>query len=74
MKRDRTLNGGLEGTVGDFLALRWGRIHDPDGDIKGNTWGGGLSLKNLGVRFDYATVPKAQGIGREDKFSLAKSF
>jgi hypothetical protein len=74
MKRDRTLNGGLEGTIGDFLALRWGRIHDPDGDIKGNTWGGGIALKNLGFRFDYATVPKAQGIGREDKFSLSKSF
>lgn len=73
-RRDRTLNGGAELDVAGFVALRWGRIHDPDGDIKGNTWGGGLHLKQYGMRFDYATVPKASGIGREDKFSLALGF
>jgi hypothetical protein len=72
--RDLTLNGGIEANVAQLVGLRWGRIHDPDGDIRGNTWGGGLTLKNYGIRFDYATVPKAQGIGREDKFSLTLGF
>jgi len=72
--RDLTLNGGVEADLGGFVALRGGRIHDPDGDIRGYTWGGGLALKNLGLRFDYATVPKARGIGREDKFSISLGF
>jgi len=71
---DVTLNGGVEWAFSKFLALRSGYIHDPDGDIEGWTYGGGLHITSVGLTFDYATVPKAKDIGREDKFSISVGF
>ncbi|MCK4547948.1 MAG: PorV/PorQ family protein [Candidatus Eisenbacteria sp.] len=71
---DVTLNGGVEWGFSKFLALRAGYIHDPDGDIEGMTYGGGLHISSVGLTVDYATVPKAKDIGREDKFSITVGF
>ena len=71
---DVTVNGGVEWAFSQFLALRAGYIYDPDGDIMGMTYGGGLTITSVGLIFDYATVPKAKDIGREDKFSMSVRF
>lgn len=71
---DVTLNGGVEWAFSEFLALRAGHIYDPDGDIMGMTYGGGLRISSAGLTVDYATVPKAEDIGREDKFSISVGF
>jgi len=72
LSRDATLNGGFEIMVADFVAPRMGYIYDPDGKIEGFTFGFGIYV-NLGtarLAFDYAGVPKAEDLGRENKFSL----
>ncbi len=71
---DVTFNGGVEWAFSTFLALRAGYIYDPDGDIEGMSYGGGLHIASVGLTVDYATVPKAQDIGREDKFSISVGF
>ena len=71
---DVTLNAGLEWAFSSFLALRTGYIYDPDGDIEGMSYGGGLHIASVGLTVDYATVPKAKDIGREDKFSISMGF
>jgi hypothetical protein len=71
---DVTFNGGVEWGFSKFLALRAGYIYDPDGDIEGMSYGGGLHITSVGLTFDYATVPKAKDIGREDKFSITVGF
>jgi long-subunit fatty acid transport protein len=69
--RDATLNGGLEVTVAGFVAPRLGYIYDHDGKIEGFTFGFGVSVPvGGGLNFDYASVPKAEDLGRENKFSL----
>jgi hypothetical protein len=70
--RDATLNGGMEVMLGNFVAPRLGYIYDPDGKIKGMTFGFGIYINISGTRlaFDYAGVPKAEDLGRENKFSL----
>lgn len=70
--RDATLNGGVEFMFADFVAPRLGYIYDPDGKIQGVTFGFGIYINLSGARlaFDYAGVPKAEDLGRENKFSL----
>ncbi len=70
--RDATLNAGVEVMVADFVAPRAGYIYDPDGKIQGVTFGFGIyiNLKGARLAFDYAGVPKAEDLGRENKFSL----
>lgn len=70
--RDATLNGGVEVMFANFVAPRLGYIYDPDGKIKGVTFGFGIYINLSGARlaFDYAGVPKAEDLGRENKFSL----
>ncbi len=72
VRRDATLNGGVELTIAQFVSPRVGYIFDPDGKIKGFTFGFGIQvpLGNV-LRFDYASVPKAEDLGRENKFSLS---
>lgn len=73
--RDATLNGGLELTFANFVAPRTGYIYDPDGKIKGFTFGFGIKVPiGGGLNFDYASVPKAEDLGRENKFSLNYSL
>lgn len=70
--RDATLNGGVEVMFANFVAPRIGYIYDPDGKIQGVTFGFGIYINLSGARlaFDYAGVPKAEDLGRENKFSL----
>jgi hypothetical protein len=69
--RDATANGGLEVMIANFVAPRLGYIYDHDGKIEGFTFGFGIRAPiGGGLNFDYASVPKAEELGRESKFSL----
>ncbi|MFH1220118.1 MAG: PorV/PorQ family protein [Candidatus Eisenbacteria bacterium] len=71
VRRDATLNGGVELTFANFVSPRTGYIYDPDGKIKGFTFGFGVRVPvGRGLNFNYASVPKAEDLGRENKFSL----
>jgi long-subunit fatty acid transport protein len=71
VQRDATVNGGLELSVANFVAPRVGFIYDHDGKIEGVTYGFGVRVPvGGGLNFDYASVPKAEDLGRENKFSL----
>jgi hypothetical protein len=71
VRRDATLNGGIELSFAGFVAARTGYIYDPDGKIKDFTFGFGVRVPvGGGLTFDYASVPKAEELGRENKFSL----
>jgi hypothetical protein len=75
VRRDATLNGGFELTFANFVSPRTGYIYDPDGKIKGFTFGFGVRVPvGGGLSFDYASVPKAEDLGRENKFSLDYSL
>jgi hypothetical protein len=72
VKRDATINGGFELMVANFVAPRLGYIFDHDGKIEGFTYGFGVKAPlGGGLNFDYASVPKAEDLGRESKFSLS---
>jgi hypothetical protein len=72
VKRDATANGGLELVIADFVAPRMGYIFDHDGKIEGLTYGFGVRVPvGGGLNFDYASVPKAEDLGRESKFSMS---
>lgn len=71
VSRDATLNGGVEITAAGLVSGRVGYIYDPDGKIEDWTYGIGISVPvGGGLNFDYASVPKAEDLGRERKFSL----
>jgi hypothetical protein len=71
VNRDATINGGVELSIADFVAPRLGYIFDHDGKIEGFTYGFGIKAPlGGGLHFDYASVPKAEDLGRESKFSL----
>jgi hypothetical protein len=71
VNRDATLNGGVELAISNFVAPRVGYIFDHDGKIEGFTYGFGIRAPiGGGLSFDYASVPKAEELGRESKFSL----
>jgi hypothetical protein len=73
--RDATLNGGVEFTFANFVAARSGYIYDKDGNIMGWTFGFGIRAPvGGGLNFDYASVPKAEGLERENKFSMNYTF
>jgi len=69
--RDATLNTGFEVMIANFVAPRLGYIYDHDGKIEGFTFGFGIRAPiGGGLNFDYASVPKAEELGRESKFSI----
>jgi hypothetical protein len=69
--RDATLNTGFEVMIANFVAPRLGYIYDHDGKIEGFTFGFGIRAPiGGGLHFDYASVPKAEELGRESKFSI----
>jgi hypothetical protein len=69
--RDATLNTGFEVMIANFVAPRLGYIYDHDGKIEGFTFGFGIRAPiGGGLYFDYASVPKAEELGRESKFSI----
>jgi hypothetical protein len=71
-----TLNGGVELQYTDIMALRTGYIHDPDGDIKAPTFGGGFHVKLGGKDFflDYGNIPQAKDLARVHRFSFEMLF
>jgi hypothetical protein len=72
VSRDATVNGGMELMIANFVAPRLGYIYDHDGKIEGVTFGFGIRAPlGGGLDFDYASVPKAEDLGRESKFSLS---
>lgn len=65
---------GIEPNYDRSLFLRFGRKSADYGDIHGWTYGFGVDLTkwtDLGVRFDFASVPQAKGLDSVKRFSLA---
>ena len=65
------LNLGLEYWYQDLIALRTGYVHDPEGDVKTPTFGGGLQWKMYRLDFSYTTSSTLQDI---TKFTISARF
>ena len=65
------LNLGLEYWYQDLIALRTGYVHDPEGDVKTPTFGGGLQWKMYRLDFSYTTGSTLQDI---TKFTISARF
>lgn len=69
LRRHRiSIRGGLEARLLDLLALRAGYIHDDPREIKGFTFGAGLSW-HAWAGLDFASVPQYTEFSRLKKFS-----
>ncbi len=67
----KILNVGAEFWYRDFIALRTGYVHDPEGDVKTPTFGGGLQWKMYRIDFSYTTSSTHQDI---TKFTISAKF
>ena len=65
------LNLGLEYWYQGLIALRTGYVHDPEGDVKTPTFGGGLQWKMYRLDFSYTTSSTLQDI---TKFTISARF
>ena len=65
------INIGAEFWYRDFIALRTGYVHDPNGDVKTPTFGGGLKWKMYRLDFSYTTSSTLQDI---TKFTISANF
>ncbi len=65
------LNLGLEYWYQGMIALRTGYVHDPEGDVKTPTFGGGLQWKMYRLDFSYTTSSTLQDI---TKFTISARF
>ncbi len=65
------LNLGLEYWYQDLIALRTGYLHDPEGDVKTPTFGGGLQWKMYQIDFSYTTGSTYQDV---TKFTISARF
>ena len=65
------LNVGAEFWYRDIVALRTGYVHDPDGDVKTPTFGGGLQWKMYRIDFSYTSSSTLQDI---TKFTISARF
>lgn len=63
-----TLRGGCEARLYSILALRAGYIYDDPGEIKGFTFGAGVSWREW-AGFDFASIPQYTELSRVKKFS-----
>ena len=63
-----SLRGGLEARFFDLLALRAGYLHDDPREVKGFTFGAGLSWHGW-AGLDFASVPQYTELSRLKKFS-----
>jgi hypothetical protein len=78
--RDYTVTrAGAELSLLGILAARGGRVHDPDREIDGWSWGLGLgcdlwdpgkALGQLGARVDFASLPAAAGDARAERWTF----
>ncbi len=65
---------GLEYEYYDMAAGRIGYIYDTEGNITDLTYGVGLNIKSINARFDYASVPQAEGLPRVNRFALGFTY
>jgi hypothetical protein len=68
-RNDLRLYLGGELQMLNFLTARYGYIHDDGGEIKGNTWGWGVSLLSFGG-VDYASIPQFEELPRVSKWAV----
>jgi len=71
---DAILKGGVEYEYYNMAAARIGYIYDTEGNIKDPTYGVGLKIKAINGRFDYASVPQAEGLPRVNRFALGFTY
>lgn len=74
MEGETILKGGVEYTYYDMVSARIGRIQDHEGRIEDNTFGVGLKVKSIGLRFDYASVPQAEDLPRVNRFAIGFTY
>ncbi len=60
---------GFEASILDLLFLRWGNINDPNGQIKGATYGFGVNVLDY-VGYDYAIIPQFRELDHVKKHSV----
>ena len=65
---------GMEYEYYDMVAARMGYIYDTEGNIKDPTYGVGLKIKAINGRFDFASVPQAEGLPRVSRFALGFTY
>lgn len=68
------LKGGAEYVYYDMAAGRIGYIYDNEGRITDLTFGVGLTVKSIGLRFDWASVPQAEDLPRVNRFALGFQY
>jgi len=68
------LKGGVEYTYYDMAAGRIGYIYDNEGRITNTTFGVGLKVKSIGLRFDWASVPQAEDLPRVNRFAIGFTY
>jgi len=74
MEGETILKGGVEYTYYDMVSARIGRIQDHEGRIEDYTFGVGLKVKSIGLRFDYASVPQAEDLPRVNRFAIGFTY
>ncbi len=65
---------GVEYVYYDMAAGRFGYIYDDEGRITDYTFGIGLKIKSIGLRFDWASVPQAEDLPRVNRFAIGFSY
>jgi hypothetical protein len=68
------LKGGIEYTYYDMASGRIGYIYDHEGRIENTTFGVGLKVKSMGLRFDWASVPQAEDLPRVNRFAIGFTY
>jgi hypothetical protein len=61
----RVSGAGAEVTLANVLSVRSGRYEEPQGGIRGMTWGLGVALplgRVAGIRYDFARLPETESV------------
>ncbi len=74
MEGETILKGGIEYTYYDMASGRVGYIYDHEGRIEDMTFGVGLKVKSIGLRFDWASVPQAEDLPRVNRFAIGFTY
>lgn len=65
---------GAEYIYYDMVAARFGYIMDKEGHIENTTFGVGMKIKSIGLRFDWASVPQAEDLPRVNRFGIGFNY
>jgi hypothetical protein len=57
-----------------MAAGRIGYIYDHEGRIEDFTFGVGLKVNSIGLRFDWASVPQAEDLPRVNRFAIGFQY